>query len=81
MPTVMRIDGARVTIFPNDHRPAHVHVVSASGEAVFLLNCPEGPVTLRESYGYRLAELNRLGAALSDALALLCQEWRRIHGD
>jgi hypothetical protein len=26
MPTVMRFDGLRVLIYPNDHRPAHVHV-------------------------------------------------------
>src|SRR3546814_10225859 len=25
MPTVLRIDGLRVVIYPNDHRPAHVH--------------------------------------------------------
>jgi hypothetical protein len=26
MPTVHRFDGLRVVIYPNDHRPAHVHV-------------------------------------------------------
>lgn len=80
MPTVMRIDGVRVTIWPNDHRPAHVHVVSKSGEAVFNLNCPDGPLKLRESYGFRRAELNRLQAALSDAVVAFCREWSRIHG-
>ena len=27
MPTVLRIDGVRVVIYPNDHPPAHVHVL------------------------------------------------------
>jgi hypothetical protein len=51
VPTVLRIGGLRVTIYPNDHSPPHVHVIGATGEAVFLLNCPDGPPRLRESYG------------------------------
>lgn len=27
MPTIFRIGAVRVVIYPNDHRPAHVHVV------------------------------------------------------
>ncbi|MCY4396412.1 MAG: DUF4160 domain-containing protein [Rhodospirillaceae bacterium] len=38
MPTVLRLDGLRVVIYPNDHRPAHVHVVGGDGEAVFDLH-------------------------------------------
>ena len=81
MPTVMRIGGVRVMIWPNDHRPAHVHVVSGSGEAVFHLNCPDGPATLRQSYNLRQTELNRLQATLTERVAALCREWSRIHGD
>lgn len=33
-------------IYPNDHLPAHVHVIGATAEAVFELHCPGGPVTL-----------------------------------
>ena len=40
MPTVLRIGGLRVVIYPNDHRPAHVHVIG-DGEAVFILR-PRG---------------------------------------
>jgi hypothetical protein len=29
MPTVLRIGGLRVLIYPNDHPPAHVHVLGA----------------------------------------------------
>ena len=29
VPTVMRLDGPRVAIYPNDHPPAHVHVIGA----------------------------------------------------
>ncbi|HEY1452974.1 MAG TPA: DUF4160 domain-containing protein [Roseiarcus sp.] len=48
MPTVLRFDSLHVVIYPNDHRPAHVHVRGAAGEAVFILHCPTGPPALRE---------------------------------
>lgn len=53
MPVVYRIGGLRVVIWPNDHRPAHVHVKGAKGEAVFNLKCPDGSPELRDSYGLR----------------------------
>jgi hypothetical protein len=81
MPTVMRIGGLRVVIWPNDHRPAHVHAKEANGEAVFNLHCPGGPLELRESFGFRLSELNSIEEALTAQLAILCAEWSKIHGD
>jgi len=81
MPTVMRIAGFAVVIWPNDHRPAHVHVRGGGGEAVFNLRCPDGPPELRASYGFKLREINRIESALVIALTGLCAEWSRIHGD
>ena len=81
MPTVFRFNGLRVVIWPNDHRPAHVHVVGAGGEAVFNLHCPKGPPELRESYGFRLPDVNRIKNELSATLADLCAHWSDIHGD
>ncbi len=80
MPTVHRFDGLRVVIYPNDHRPAHVHVEGADGEAAFLLNCPEGPPELRNSYGFARPQLGRIKEALAAVLADLCGEWRQVHG-
>jgi hypothetical protein len=80
MPTVLRIGGLRVVIFTNDHGPAHVHVKGAEGEAVFNLNCPSGPPTLRDSYGFKRPDIGGMMAALSAALEILCAEWRAIHG-
>jgi hypothetical protein len=81
MPTVLRIGGLRVVIWPNDHRPAHVHVKGADGEAMFNLHCPGGPPTLHESYGFGLADLNRIEDVLTAAIAALCAKWEMIHGD
>jgi Domain of unknown function (DUF4160) len=80
MPTVLRLDGLRVTIYPNDHRPAHVHVIGAGCEAVFDLHCPDGPPELRENYRFSRQEATRIAAILAGRLAALCQAWERIHG-
>lgn len=81
MPTALRFAGLRVTIYPNDHHPAHVHVIGAGREAVFNLSCPEGPPELRESFGFAPHELNAVLDQLGRSLALLCDAWSRVHGD
>ncbi|MBZ5614496.1 MAG: DUF4160 domain-containing protein [Acidobacteriia bacterium] len=80
MPTVLRFDGMRVVIYPNDHRPAHVHVIGRGFEAVFNLNCPGGPVELRENYGFSRRELTRIHGALTERLDEACRAWEGIHG-
>ncbi len=80
MVTVERIGGLRVVIYPNDHRPAHVHLIGRGYEAVFKLNCPQGPPEVRENYGFPASEIARIKTALEEKTALLCAEWRRIHG-
>jgi hypothetical protein len=81
MPTVLRIGAWRAVIYPNDHRPAHVHVIGQGREAVFNLHCPNGPPELRENYRFGLTEISRIEKALITNLATLCSEWERIHGD
>jgi hypothetical protein len=81
MPTVLRLGGLRVVIYPSDHRPAHVHVIGADSEAVFILHCPGGPPELRENYGFKRPELSRIEADLAGAVPTLCAKWSAIHGD
>jgi hypothetical protein len=81
VPTVFRFDGLRAVIYPNDHRPAHIHVIGRGRETVFDLHCPKGPPVLRENYEFSMKELNRIQAALAFNLATACSEWERIHGD
>ena len=35
MPVIMRIGSIKFYIYPQDHRPAHVHVIFAGSEAKF----------------------------------------------
>lgn len=81
MPTVLDLGFCRIVIYPNDHRPAHVHVVGGDWEAVFELNCPDGPPVLRESYEVTAAILRRVTQALNNDLANLCSKWTSIHGN
>lgn len=55
----------------------HVHVIGHGCEAVFHLSYPDGPVVLRETYGFAQHELNVLANALNEKLADL---YREIHG-
>ncbi len=80
MPTVLRINGLRVVVYTNDHRPAHVHVIGNGCEVTFELNCPDGPPELRENFGFRYRDILRIWKALAGALELLCENWRAIHG-
>jgi hypothetical protein len=81
MPKVDVIDGLRVVVYPNDHRPAHVHVIGNGCEAVFKLNCPNGPPELRENYGFSPSDLTKIKAALTARTAHLCAAWSKIHGE
>lgn len=80
MPTVLRFDGLRAVVYPNDHRPAHVHVIGRGCEAVFDLNCPDGPAELRENYRFSRRDLAQVERAMTKRLADLCAAWERIHG-
>jgi len=83
MVTVLRGNGLEVRIYAGDseHGPAHVHVLRAPSEAIFELNCPAGPVSLRANYGFSTRELYKIADWLNQNLTFLCDEWRRIHGD
>ncbi len=84
MPTVLTIFGLRVVIYPNDHQPAHVHIIGNGCEAVFILRCESenfgGDVALRENFGFSRKDITKIAEALTINLALLCKEWRRFHG-
>ena len=81
VPTVMIIDGLRVVIYPNDHEPAHVHVMCDGNEARFCLQGGDGLVELVENYGFRSGVIARIKVALTVEQAMLIERWREIHGE
>ena len=80
MPTVLRVGGLRVVVYPNDHRPPHVHVIGSGCEASFRLDCPAGPVRLRENYGFSPNQIAAIAIDLQRQIGKICSEWERIHG-
>jgi len=80
MPTILRMGGLRVAVYPNDHPPPHVHVIGAGCEAVFLLNCPGGPLVLRENLGFKGPEIGRMMVDVLPEISRLCAAWEGIHG-
>ena len=77
---VHRFDGLRVVIYPNDHRPAHVHVIGRGHEVVFHLNCPAGPAEVRENYEFSRREIAKIETELTIRADELCRAWEKIHG-
>ena len=77
MPTILRIGGWRFVVYPNDHLPAHVHVIGPGWVAVVNLHGPAvrevvGPCSERDAR--RVLDLAREhGAALLEG-------WGRFHG-
>jgi Domain of unknown function (DUF4160) len=80
MPTVDRLKGLRFVIYPNDHRPGHVHVIGSGREAVFNLSHDPESVTLRENHGFSLAEVRDLATFIAMRHVHLLSQWERIHG-
>jgi hypothetical protein len=79
MPTILRSGAFAVRVYPNDHAPPHVHVVSAGGAA---------KVALGKERSRLLTVVGLARAEVGDALRLvaahrdLClRRWREIHGD
>ena len=82
MPTISTIHGNRVVIYPADHRPAHVHVVGPGFEAAFNLNCPSGPIEVRDISGRVFdAVIRRIARMIEPDIAALCAAWSKYHGN
>ena len=80
MPTIDRFNQFRVVIYPNDHRPSHGHVMGQEGEVVFQLQCPHGPLQLREVYRLSRRQVSDIERRLDTRHETLCKHWRTIHG-
>ncbi len=76
MPTVLRIDGLRVVIYPNDHPPAHVHVIGPGWVVVVELLRAE----VREAIGCDEREARGALRMIVEHRDQLLAAWRRLHG-
>jgi hypothetical protein len=67
-------------IYTLDHAPAHVHLVGTEGRAKVALNCPDGPALPIDVRGCDAPMLKKMLQDIGQALPMLCQAWRSMHG-
>ena len=70
-PTLFKIGNARVVIYPKDHTPPHVHVISPNGEAKFTLKDFEC-IFVR---GFSKHDIRRMKTYLQERKDLLEEAW------
>jgi hypothetical protein len=75
MPTVLRGDGLRVVVYPNDHPPAHVHVLGPGWAVVINLIGPE----VRETINCSDRDVRRAMQLVARHRDAIMEAWRRIH--
>jgi Domain of unknown function (DUF4160) len=80
MPTILREQGFRVVIYPNDHLPSHVHVFKGSGEVRIELGDEESDPRLMTITG-QISDKDVAKALylVKENQAKLLANWREIH--
>jgi Domain of unknown function (DUF4160) len=80
MPTILREQGFRVVIYPNDHLPSHVHVFKGSGEVRIELGDEESDPRLMTITGQISDEdVAKALYLATENQAKLLAKWREIH--
>ena len=79
MVTIHREAGLSISIFKDDHDPAHVHV-RGDGEAKIDLIGPDGQPALVWSVGLSKSDLRRALRIVVDRQSEFPARWRAIHG-
>jgi hypothetical protein len=78
MPQVFEQNGFRVMIYPDDHRPAHVHIYK-SGLIVIRLNNRRTAPSIREVVGMSRKDTRDALMLVIEHKKMLVKEWRKIH--
>ncbi|WP_404784261.1 DUF4160 domain-containing protein [Altericista sp. CCNU0014] len=80
MPQVLRHNGFRVVIYPNDHLPCHVHIFKGSGEVRINLGGKDTSPTLMTITG-QISDKDVVKSLclVKEHQADLLAQWRKIH--
>ena len=76
MPTVLRVGGLRVVVDPNDHPPAHVHVLGPGWAVIIDLI----RLQVREAINCGEREVRRAMRLIDEHRDELIDAWKRYHG-
>jgi hypothetical protein len=80
MPTIIRKNGFRVVIYPNDHSPPHVHVLKQDGEVRVELSETSAPRILSIVGNIGDKDVVRAIDIVKVHQVELLTVWREIHG-
>lgn len=81
MPTILRQNGFRVIIYPNDHLPSHVHILKGGGEVKIDLGDGIAKPKLIAIFGdIKNQEVAKALELVIDNQAFLLAKWKEIHG-
>ena len=80
MPKVLEQDGLRFYVYFNDHRPSHVHIEKAGGEAIIYLGDSTTRPSLREVRGMSVRDVKKALEITAQQQKKLKDAWSRIHG-
>lgn len=82
MPTVLRVGGFALRIYPppREHGPAHVHVVRAGAEVIIMLGDLDVAPAALENRGMDRLNRTRAYRIVEEYQQLLLQRWRQYHG-
>jgi len=77
MPTVIRFGRFRFIVYPQDHRPKHVHVRAAGAEAKFDIQTGKCLAV----YGFSQKTVKRLSELVLKHKPLLSEAWEKYDGE
>ena len=77
MPTVLREDAYSFKIYPNDHIPAHVHVLHAENRARVTLQ----PIAVVTNIGFNPREISRILEITQAHQSDLLAAWDEYHDE
>ena len=73
----MRIGPLKFYIYPQDHRPAHVHVITANAEAKFKISTAE----CISNYGFSKKSIKKLSSEIIKNQDELLEAWKEYEGE
>jgi Domain of unknown function (DUF4160) len=80
VPTIIKQDGFRIVIYPNDHTPAHVHVLKGDGEVrIELGNEKISPSLMSVRGKISDREVMRALSLVTEYQIELLAKWDEIH--
>ena len=77
MPVIFRIGTLKFYVYPQDHRPAHVHVVAVEAEAKFDISTGE----CISNYGFNQKSIKELSQKVIKNQEELIEAWKEFEGE